>query len=178
MSEARIKVSFVDGTLEIEGSETFVRAELEAFRPSIRGGLAKHETHAPAVEAAPTAPADGIDLSGIFTVSDRGAVHFVPDIPGKSRWQQIVNAAKLLAYGAGRLQNRIAVPFAEVKAECKAHRCHDAKNLSTVLKRDQRAFVLCGYNRKQTIALTESGMKDAEKLIRTLAPSALTGLKS
>jgi len=56
MSEARVKVSLNDvGTLEIEGTEVFVSAELEKFRESMRA----EKPAAPAEAPAAPAEADG-----------------------------------------------------------------------------------------------------------------------
>src|SRR3954470_24107932 len=57
MSEARVKVSLNDiGTIEMEGSEAFVSAELEKFRESIRAGMVdRSEEHPAPVAAAPVA---------------------------------------------------------------------------------------------------------------------------
>ena len=41
MSEARVRVSLVDGTMEIEGTESFVSGQLEKFGESIRVGFAQ-----------------------------------------------------------------------------------------------------------------------------------------
>ncbi len=172
MSDARVRVSVVDGTIEIEGTEAFVGAQLEKFGESIRAGLAAEHTIAAkdTIKDAGAAaqPDTGIDLTGIFTVTDRGAVHIAADIPGDSRWERIANAGKLLAYGAARLRNRRTVLFAEVRAVCRAHRCYDQKNLATVLKKHRSAFVFGGRGRKQTLALTESGTKEVETMLKTL----------
>ena len=175
MGTARVRVSLVDGTLEIEGAESFVNAQVDKFRDAIRARLAPNEPLA----AAPTqgdprvavpAPVDEVDLTGIFAVTDRGTVQIATDIPGRNRRQQMVNTGKLLAYAAERLQHRRTVPLEDVKVACKAHRCYDPRNLATALRRQRSAFVLDGPRRLQTLALTDSGRKDAEMLVKMLAP--------
>ena len=117
MSEARVKMSVADGTtIEFEGSEAFVQAQLETFGESIRAGLAgKHyippkETTNDAEAAAKPAPDP---LAAIFAATDRGLT-ILGDIPGSSDAEKTVNAAKLLAYGMAKLRNRNTVFFKEV----------------------------------------------------------------
>ena len=166
MSEARVKVSVADGTtIEIEGTDAFVTAQLERFGESIRAGLGPN-WQAPTAEApAPPPPPAGPDLTGIFTVTDRGVVQIVMEIPGNSIAEKMVNAAKLLAYGTVRLKHRRTVLFEEVKAACKAHRCYDRKNMATGLKKQRDAFVFGGRGKKQNLALTESGTKEVERML-------------
>src|SRR5438270_12924438 len=105
MSEARVKVSLNDiGTIEIEGAEAFVSAELEKFRESIRAGrLVGGEEHPAPVAEAPAAddpvPVDTLD--DIFAVTDTG-VRILTEIPGYRLYEKMANAAKLLAHGLAR----------------------------------------------------------------------------
>ena len=189
MGTARVRVSLVDATLDIEGAESFVNAQVDKFRDAIRARLAP--TEQPAAAPAPAdppadppaapfeqadppvtapAPVDEVDLTGIFAVSDLGKVEIATDIPGRNRRQQMVNAGKLLAYAAERLQHRRTVPLEDLKIACKAHRCYDPRNLATALRKQRSAFVLDGRRRLQTLSLTDSGRKDAETLVKMLAP--------
>ncbi|HEV3139610.1 MAG TPA: hypothetical protein VGY57_03790 [Vicinamibacterales bacterium] len=168
MSEARVKVSVADGTIEIEGAESFVSAQLEKFGESIRAGLAAKGKNTDAEAGAKPAGVSGLDR--VFTATDRG-VQILTDIPGESAMEKMANAGKLLAYGMAALKNRRAVLFEEVIAACKAHRCYGRKNLATALKKQKSAFVFGGRGRKQTIALTESGTKEVERMLKTLSPS-------
>jgi hypothetical protein len=74
----------------------------------------------------------------------------------------------LLAHGMAKLRNRNTVYFAEVKAVCKAHRCYDATNMASVLRRKRSAFVFGGSGKKQTLALTEAGAREVERLVSAL----------
>ena len=200
MSEARVKVSLSDGgTIEMEGTESFVSAQLDKFGDSIRAGLAgKGGDHQAAAEppaaaaedpaaatedpaaatedpaaatedaAAATEDAAGADtLDDIFAATDAG-VRILTDIPGYRVYEKMGNAAKLLAYGIARLENRTVVRFAEVTAACKKHRCYDGAHMASALKHQKSAFVFAGRGKKQTLALTASGTSDAEKLIESL----------
>jgi len=160
MSEARFKMALGDATMEIEGDPSFVDAQLQKFAASICLRLAPNEPAAagePIAAAEPAAGTEEPNLTGIFALSERGAVRILVDVPGRGRRARMRNTVKLLAYAAERLQNRRAVPFGEVKAACQAQRCYDRTNLGTALKRERATFVLGGYRRKQTIALTPSG---------------------
>jgi hypothetical protein len=167
MSEARIRMSLADATIEIEGSESFVTAQVEKFGASIRAGLPK--------------AADGGDgqadadarLSAVFEPTATG-VAILSEIPGNSVAEKMATAGKLVAYGAAKLKNRRSVRFAEVTAVCKAHRCYDP-NLSTVLRSQRTALVVGGHGRQLTISLTEDGVKEVERMIPTLGARAPFG---
>jgi hypothetical protein len=107
-------------------------------------------------------------------VTDRGGLRIVPDIPGRNRSEQMVNAVRLAAYAVERLQNRRAARVDDVIAVCKAHRCYDAKNMASTLRRRGSAFVFGGPRRHRTVALSESGRKEAEQLIQSLLPRAVS----
>src|SRR6266700_602307 len=95
MSEARVKVSLNDvGTIELEGTEAFISAELEKFRESIRAGLLVGGDQQPApVADAPTAedPAPVDTLDDIFAATDAG-VRILTDIPGYRVYEKIGRA--------------------------------------------------------------------------------------
>jgi hypothetical protein len=177
MSEARVRVSLVDGTIEIEGAEAFVNAALDKFGDAIRARIAPADQYpAPPAPAdppvIPSATDDLVDLTGIFTVTDGGALRIAANIPGRNRRQQMINAGKLLAYAAEQIQHRRTVPLTDVQATCKAHRCYDAKNLAIALRKQRSAFIFGGRRRFQTLALTESGREDAKKLVEMIAAPA------
>ena len=174
MSEARVKVTVADGTtIEIEGTDAFVTAQLEKFGESIRAGLAGKSHRAAPIRnkeveaaAAPAVPAAD-PLAAIFDMTDKGLTILV-DIPGRSDAEKTVNAARLLAYWMMKFRNRNFVFFREVKAVCRAHRCYDSKNMATVLRRRRSTFVFGGSGQKQTLSLTEAGTKEAERLISVM----------
>ncbi len=191
MSEARVKVSLNDiGTIEIEGTEAFVGAELDKFRESMRAGILGGEhpapgaanlavpAEAPAAPEPPPAPPDApaapveepapVDmLEDIFAVTDTG-VRILTEIPGYRVYEKMANAGKLLAHGIARLTNRTIVRFDEVTAACKAHHCYDGTHMASALKDQKLAFVFGGRGKRQTLTLTESGTRDAEKLVEKL----------
>jgi len=161
MSEARVRVSLTERTIEIEGTELFVNAQLQKFGEAITASFA---STTPGV-----APAGAIDVSGIFRVTERGAVQITTSIPGRNRRQQMANAGRLLAYAEERIHGRRTVPLAEVITACKAQRCYDQSNLSSALRKERSAFVLGGRRRLRTLSLTDSGRREAETLVKMLA---------
>ena len=170
MSEARMKVSVADVTIEIEGTEALVNAQLEKFGESIRASLAgKNKSAAPIKNKDAEAPAKPAadPLARVFAATDKGLT-ILADIPGSSDAEKTVNAAKLLAFGMAKLRNRNTVFFKEVRAVCRAHRCYDSTNMATVLRRKRSAFVFGGSGQKQTLSLTEAGTKEAERLISAM----------
>lgn len=170
MSEARAKVTLAGGTtIEFDGTEAFVTAQLEKFGESIRAGVAGEHYTPPPDPVRDAGPAPD-PLARIFAATDTG-LKIVSDIPGRSNAEKTVNAAILLAHGMAKLRNRKTVFFREVKAVCRAHRCHDATNMATVLKTKlsaRSAFVFGGSGQKQTLSLTDEGTKQAERLIRAM----------
>lgn len=170
MSEAKVRVSLVDGTLEFEGSETFVATQLEKFSEAIKAGLGRsekrksNETPATSREAETKSQATSGDLDDVFASTDTG-VQILKDIPGNSNAQKMVNVAKLLLFGLKQLKQKDTVLFEDVKAACLAHGCYDGNNMSTVLKDEKEAFVFGGSGKKQTLRLTVPGTKSTAKLV-------------
>ena len=179
MSEARVKVLLVNGgTMEIEGTESFVSAQLEKFGAAFRSGLGVEDEAPPAPAAEPPAPvveepaapveAPAVDtFEDIFAATDTG-VRILTDIPGYRVHEKMPNVAKLLAFGIALLKNRTVVRFDEVTAECKSHRCYDGTHMASALKLQKRAFEFGGRRKRQTLTLTASGTSDAEKLIEKI----------
>jgi len=167
MSKARVKVSLVDGTIEVEGDESFVNAQLDRFGDAIRARFAP-------ADQKPVGPADEVDLTGIFAATDGGGVQIMTAIPGRNRRQQMASAARLLAYAAERIQKRRTVPITNLIAACKAQRCYDPRNLSTRLRNQQYAFIVTGKRRRRVLSLTDSGRQEAETLVKMLAPPRKT----
>jgi len=174
MSEARARVIFGDATFEIEGTESFVSAQLQNFGAPIRAGMGLRDPDPvpvpppPPIEMPPVAA--GPDLTGVVALID-GSVRIVAsDIPGDRHWARVGNVAMLLACGVERLQDRRVVTFEQVRAACKACGCYDRKNFATELKRHHRTVFVFGRTTKsrQHLALTEAGRKQAEMLIQSL----------
>jgi len=176
MSEAKVRVSVVEGTIEIEGTESFVGAQLEKFGDSIRAGLAgvRSRERAPAGGGSQqgkdnqnTGAGDAGDLDDVFAPTETG-VQILTDIPGDSNAQKMVNAAKLLAYGMTKLKGKDTILFEDVKATCQTHGCYDANNMAATLKQETSSFVFGGSGKKQTLKLTKPGTNSVEDIIQKL----------
>jgi hypothetical protein len=177
MSEAKVRVSLVEGTIEIEGTESFVSAQLEKFGDSIRAALGARPHERPGGGGSTSdknggaRPATLGELDDVFAASDT-SVQVLADIPGENTYAKMANAGKLLAYGMAKLKNRPNVLFEEVRAVCKAHGCYDGSNMASALKEQKAAFVFGGSGKKQTIALTKPGTTEVEKMIEGLRAAA------
>jgi len=187
--------SFVDAQLQrlaraislriAPNSEAFPVAPppAEAAAPVTPPTSAEPETAAdPPTPAEPPAAADPLrlvepplDVSHIFRLTEKWQLQISPEIPGRTRPEQIANTARLLLLGAERLQNIRTIRFSELRAACKAHGCDDDKNLIWALKKRGRgAFIISGRKRRQTLALTDAGRAEAEAMVRALrAPSPM-----
>lgn len=174
MAEARIKLSISEGTFEIEGSETFVSKQLEAFGDVIKKALSEAKAKSkPKEKPDPGTDAtilinDG-DYSGVFEIHE-GSIKVLSDIPGEDNKEKTVNAGLLAAFARGT-EGTDTVGFDEVREICKLHSCLDVKNFSTYLKKEKKAFLFGGTPRskKQTLKLTMPGKKQAEELVKELS---------
>jgi hypothetical protein len=185
MSEARARVSLTDGVLEFEGSESFVTSQVEKFTKIIQAALAgerptaddaaagggggttdgdgkRAEGDTQAAASAPLPPDAG--LNDIFEATEAG-VQLLRPLPGSSKPEKAVNAAKLYLYGLQALKQRDTALFAEIKNVCKAHHCYDSNNMAAYLKGDQASFVFGGQGKRQTLKLSAPGMHATAELI-------------
>jgi hypothetical protein len=180
MTEAKVRVSVLEGTIEIEGTESFVSVQLEKFGDSIRAGLTaeRKEQRAGGGGSTPDKGNAGAgstsvgELDDMFAATETG-VQVLKDIPGGNNTEKMANAGKLLAYGMAKVKNKDTVLFEDVKAVCKTHGCYDGNNMAKALKAEKTAFVFGGRGKKQTIKLTKPGTNEVEKMIQALrAPNA------
>ena len=172
MAEARIRISLEEGVFELEGSESFVTAHIEKFADAIQSRLKANSHRAqPKAMSNTTRPkgpeTDTSGLDEIFAATETG-VQILKDIPGDSKAEKTVNAAKLLLYGLGVFKQKDTVLFEEVAAVCKAHGFYDSNNLAANLKEEKEMFVFGGSGKKQTLKLTVPGTKTTAKLVEDL----------
>jgi hypothetical protein len=169
VAEARIKLSIAEGTFEIEGPESFVSKQIEAFGDVIKKALSdpakKPKTKDKAEETDP--PGGGGDYSDVFELHE-GAVKVLADIPGDNNKSKTVNAGLIAAF-ARSTEGADTVSFDDVREICKQHSCLDATNFSKYLKGEKKAFVFGGTPKKQTIKLTVPGKKQAKALVEGLS---------
>jgi hypothetical protein len=174
MADAKISISLTGGSFELEGSETFVNQQIERFFDLIKASLTtpRAEVRGESVAVAPGTPAGpatnvSTDLDDIFAPTETG-VQILKDIPGNSKSEKTVNAAKLYLFGMAALKQKDTVLFEEIKDICKAHGFYDANNMAANLKGEKEAFVFGGSGKKQTLKLTVPGTKGAAKLVEAL----------
>ncbi len=185
MSETRVRVSLTDRVLEFEGPESFVSGLVEKFAGVIHAGLggepaAAHDAanvesqKQRAAEAPPaptsahpapgTAPPPEVALTDIFAPTATG-VQILRAFPGSTKAVRAVNLAKLYLYGLQALKQRDTVFFAEIGQVCRAHGCFDPNNMAACLKAQRTAFVFGGRGKRQTLKLSEPGLKETAALI-------------
>lgn len=171
---ARVKFSFAEGLLEVEGSETFVSTQLERLQPI----LDRYLSHSPNLAAtAPVAPSarqltaaaqvgELSDYENVFALAD-GKIQILKNIPGANKAQKTVNVALLLAF-ANQLQGINSVNYSTIRDVCSVHACLDGGNFSKTLKSEKELFLVSGSGSAQAIALTVPGKRKAAELANSL----------
>lgn len=171
---ARVKFSFSEGLLEVEGSEGFVAAQLQKLEPILEKYLSQPAPSNQKVNgrepAAKNAQGDSggrlTDYENLFALAD-GKIQILKDIPGSSKANKTVNVALLLAF-ANQLQNIATVGYSTIRDVCGVHACLDSTNFSKILKDQKELFIISGPSGNQILALTVPGKRKASELANTL----------
>ncbi|MGB8993159.1 MAG: hypothetical protein WCD80_13980 [Desulfobaccales bacterium] len=171
MSEARIRLSIKDGIFEIEGTETFVSAQLQAFGDVFRKALsepAKANVLMPDQHGPEEGPMDTqvAGFPSVFQIHE-GKVKLLKHIPGAKTKEKTINAALICLFARSQ-QGIDTVPFSDIIEICTDHSCYDPNNFSRYLKSDKQDFVFGGSRGKQTVKLSVPGTKRAEALVKEL----------
>lgn len=139
--DAKVHISLRDGVLELEGSESFVTAQLKILQPLIQKAF--EATPAPSKEEGggrpeQTPPPLRIDATpglgafeNVFAEAD-GKVQVLKTLPGSNKSQKTVNAALLLAY-ANTLKGQESTTCKDIRDLCNAHACLDKSNFSKII---------------------------------------------
>jgi hypothetical protein len=177
--KARISVSFREGKIEIEGSESFVKEQLDHFQDLIDGKLSA----LPAAPLPPTGP--GTPLGGSLTpptpptppsqdnpypnviAIEEDEIKILKAIPGKKKAEKCVNVALLTLVGAG-IKNETTVSFSKIREACKYHSCLDASHFSEIMSRAKELFIITGTPKSQFAKLSHPGIKKANELAAEL----------
>lgn len=178
MPEAKISIPFNRGSLEIEGSEAFVKEHLSYFKEVIDEALreANEEITQPIKNNAQQlvtkiAPESmNIEYENVLEIHD-GKVHVISDIPGSSNKQKTVNASLLFLLGS-KLAGIDEVGFDPVRDVCRNHGFLDSTNFSKYLKSEKSLFVISGTGKSQVVKLSQPGFRKAIELASEL--NALT----
>lgn len=172
--DAKFRFSLKDGIFEIEGPESFVSSQLEAFGDIFRKALSEPMNTLPP----PSYQSEGLgkegddiskslEYSNVFEIHE-GKVKVVSDIPGTSKKEKTKNATFICLFG--KLQENVEiVPFDEIREICEDHGFYDKNNFSRYLKSDKQNFVISGPPKNQVIKLSAPGKKKAEALVSQLS---------
>lgn len=178
----RAKFSISDGRIEIEGSESFVAAQLAKLEPLLVRMFEERALSSPEC-AFVSSPNKGMplpsssdsanerngsggldDYRNVFkSVDDRVAI--LQSLPGKSVAMQAQGAALLLAF-ANQLIGK-ATTMDEIKAVCQKHSCFDSTNFSKIFKTTagKKYFTV---NNSSEVELTFPGSVAAKTLADSL----------
>lgn len=171
--KAKVSISFTKGELEITGSETFVKEQLDRFKDLINLKLSA----VPATSAIPQSSKSMIKPSEdkvqqlpsnkensypkVIALED-GQIRLL-QISGKRRPEKIINVALLCLLAKFFTGDKIA-SFKEIRDVCKIHACLDEANFAKILKKDKRLFIINGSGKNQTASLTQPGFTAAKEL--------------
>lgn len=165
-------------SLEIEGSESFVKEQLERLEPILKqsvGGSGRHQGGQGSIATQPpNAPnskqvADGNALGAypnLFALADE-KIQILKDLPGSNKAQKSVSAALLLAL-ANTLRGQETTSYDAIRGLCTSHACLDSTNFSKTLKAEKELFLIAGTPKNQTVRLSVPGRKKAEELAASL----------
>lgn len=175
---ARVHILMQGSSLEIEGSESFVKEQLERLEPILKqavGGGAFHQgVQGAGAAQLPNPPknqqaADGNALGAypnLFALADE-KIQILKDLPGSNKAQKSVSAALLLAL-ANTLRGQDATSYDAIRGLCAAHACLDSTNFSKTLKAEKELFLIAGTPKNQSVRLSVPGRKRAEELAASL----------
>jgi hypothetical protein len=173
---ARVHISLQDGTLEIEGTESFVTEQLTRFEPLIKGAFEYPQRPSPkkpagnpvseeTSESSDTSAAIE-EYSNLYAVAD-GKVQILKDLPGSNKAQKTVSAALLLSHANGLIGNETTT-YDAIRDLCSAHACLDGTNFSKTVKGEKEFFIIGGTSKHQTVKLSVPGRRKAEELAKKL----------
>ena len=176
----RAKFSLADGRIEIEGSETFVAAQLGKLEPLLARMFEQRPSpSAPSVSAATaqppssvppavSAPAGFDEYLNVFALAD-GKVQILKSLPGNGKSGKTMSAALLLAF-ANELNGTKATTVDEIRTTCTSHACLDAPNFAKIFRNaaGKESFTSSGSGGSQSVSLTHPGRVKAKALADSL----------
>lgn len=187
-SNSSFKISIADGTIEVSGSENFVKKQIKEWKEYIEDML---ETSIQAFEV-DDEYYDDIDddfYEEDFDINDFDDALFIEDIgdedeadqelsaddviisgeiPGENTTEKTQNAALLYAY-ARLMQGSKDAEVAEVRKICDMQGFLDTNNFSTYIKgKAGEWYKDNGKGKNRKLKLTKKGIAEAEKLIESV----------
>ena len=175
-NEAKVSISLREGKIEICGSESFVKEQLDRFKELIDGKLSA----LPAMPLPPMTPPPANSSTGASLQNppqgstypnviaiEEDDIRILKAIPGKTKAEKTVNAALLYLIGI-ELKGQSSATFSKIRDICKHHSCLDAPNFSKAIKGAKELFIVSGSGKSQTAKLTHPGSKKANQLATDL----------
>jgi hypothetical protein len=169
----RAKFSLADGRIEIEGSESFVAAQLVKLEPLLKA-MFEHRPPPPPPGSqnseSATNKSDGSfdNYLNLFALAD-GKVQILKTLPGSGKATKTMNAALLLTF-ANDLIGTKSTAIEEIRGVCSSHACYDAPNFAKSFKNahGKESFTISGLGGSQTVSLTHPGKTKAKLLADSL----------
>jgi len=174
----RAKFSLADGRIEIEGSESFVTAQLVRLEPILAKMFQEPRAPTPpaaispaarhAQVAAPSGAAGLGDYLHVYAEAD-GKLKILKSLPGDGKAGKTISAALLLTYG-NSINGGKSTTMDQVRAVCTEHACLDTNNFASTFRKPvpRGYFTISGSGSNQTIALTHPGRLKAAELAGAL----------
>lgn len=180
--KTKISLSLKDGSLEVSGSEAFVRETLKSFDVEIRSALSRFKTlkasnlkdndrDADLSEEEPEHDNDST-LDGIAELNGEEVILIYEPLK-ESASANTQDAAVLYLYAREVLKNdKTPIATGSIRKVCQDLGCLDEGNFMTHLKAAKPNIVLMGQKKSQTIKLTTAGRKQAKVLIKEVFDAA------
>lgn len=184
MSEDQVRffISLSQGTLDISGSEAFVKEQLaknkeiiDAMLERLKSSTVVHATQPPKPQTSgngvganipDTNPSVDNGYPNVLAISGDD-IRVIADIPGKSAREQTINAALLYLLGKANIgENRVS--FKEIREVCKRHGFLDPPNFAKHMKSSKREITVHGSGQSMEAELTFPGKKAAQTLAAEL----------
>jgi hypothetical protein len=168
-----IRISLLDGEIEIWGSEEFVSNQIdELVEPiyqklidspvkEIGEGRAKGQN-----QYKPKSNDLANDFSSLFHVFDDGTVQILKKLPGSSKKERLLNLIRLYLLAKSQVGDPV-VPFKELRPECERHNVYDSSNFASYLKSEGDILVK-GSSKAYTAELSVPGQEAAKTLAKEL----------
>ncbi|HET6255359.1 MAG TPA: hypothetical protein VFE32_14860 [Puia sp.] len=176
--------------IEISGSESFVRDQVNLFKPNIQEilhGLSRpaQQPSLPAISpaipkhASPNSLSESEDIDYIEISASESTnyenvleiqndrVHIITDIPGDTLAKRMINLVLVYMWG-NILINRSEISFVELREVCQQHGELDKSNFSKHMTSNKKFFVILGSGKFLKAKLIRPGIKEALNLIAEL----------
>ncbi|MHB8107359.1 MAG: hypothetical protein ACYDH4_08020 [Candidatus Cryosericum sp.] len=195
-NEARMSVVLGNCSLEVSGSEDFVREQVQWFSTiSSSRTDSKSDSTTEVRQTVKQIPDNANPLAQMNRISAHNpfpkVFHFGPDgiqllprkVPGGKTKQNQMRSIALLYLLGKNIQGADNTESSEIRSSCETYRCLDSDNFSKVLA-DPSRFVVSKRGGLKIVSLTNPGLEEAEKLATELnnqsqdTPRAGTALTS